>query len=43
MSKYRNNVYYFIKLPDNFINGDQIRWIEQQDRGAEIVVFFLRL
>ena len=43
MSKYRNNVYYFIKLPDNFINGDEIRWIEQQDRGTEIVVFFLRL
>lgn len=43
MSKYRTNAYYFIKLPDNFINGDQIRWIEQQEKGAEIVLFFLRL
>ena len=43
MSKYRTNAYYFIKLPDSFINGDQIRWIEQQEKGAEIVLFFLRL
>lgn len=43
MSKYRSNPFFFLKLTDDFINGDQIRWVEQKDRGAEIVLFFLRL
>lgn len=43
MGKYRGDTYYFIKLPDKFLNGDQIRWIEKQDRGAEIVIFYFRL
>ena len=43
MSKYRSNPFFFLKLTDDFINGDQIRWVEQKDRGAEIVLFFIRL
>ena len=43
MGKYNSNTFYFIKLPDKFINGDQIKWVEGKKRGAEIVIFFIRL
>ena len=33
---------YFIKLYDSFINSDEIRWIESQEHGAEIVLMFFR-
>ena len=31
---------YFIKLYDSFVNSDEIRWIESQEDGAEIVLIF---
>ena len=34
---------YFIKLYDSFVNSDEIRWVESQEHGAEIVLMFLRL
>ena len=34
---------YFVKLYDSFINSDEIRWIESQEHGAEIVLMFIRL
>ena len=43
MSKYRTELLYFLKLYDSFINGDQIRWIEKHENGAEIIVLLLRL
>ena len=43
MSEYNKTNMYFIKLYDSFINSDEIRWIESQERGAEIVLMFIRL
>lgn len=43
MSKYRKDSYYFIKLYDSFLNGDEIKWIEKQEDGARIILTFLRL
>ena len=43
MSKYRTELLYFLKLYDSFINGDQIRWLEKHENGAEIIVLLLRL
>lgn len=34
---------YFVKLYDSFIDSDEIRWIESQEHGAEIVLMFIRL
>ena len=42
MSEYKKNHMYFIKLYDSFINSDEIRWIESQEHGAEIVLMFFR-
>ncbi len=43
MSDYNNSNLYFLKLYDWFINSDEIRWIESQEHGAEIVIMFFRL
>lgn len=43
MSEYNNSNLYFLKLYDWFINSDEIRWIESQEHGAEIVIMFFRL
>lgn len=43
MSEYNNSNLYFLKLYDWFINSDEIRWIESQEHGAEIVLMFFRL
>lgn len=43
LSEYRKDHMYFIKLYDSFINSDEIRWVESQEHGAEIVLMFLRL
>ena len=43
MSEYNNSNLYFLKLYDWFINSDEIRWIELQEHGAEIVIMFFRL
>lgn len=43
MASGRSEILYFIKLPNKFLNGDVIRWVENQERGAEIVLFFFRL
>lgn len=43
LSKYRNDYLYFVKLYDSFINGDEIKWVESQEHGAEIVLMFIRL
>ena len=40
LSKYRNDYLYFVKLYDSFINGDEIKWVESQEHGAEIVLMF---
>lgn len=43
MSEYDKTNLYFIKLYDWFINSDEIRWIESQEHGAEVVLMFFRL
>lgn len=43
MGNGRAEVLYFIKVPDKFLHCDEIRWIESQEKGSEIIVFFLRL
>lgn len=43
MGNGRSEVLYFIKVPDKFLHSDELRWIESQERGSEIIVFFLRL
>ena len=43
MSEYNKTNMYFIKLYDSFVNSDEIRWVESQEHGAEIVLMFLRL
>lgn len=43
MSKYRSDLLYFLKLYDVFINGDEIRWVEKHENGAEFIVLLLRL
>lgn len=43
MGNGRSEVLYFIKVPDRFLHCDEIRWIESQEKGSEIIVFFLRL
>ena len=43
MGNGRAEVLYFIKVPDKFLHCDEIRWIESQEKGSEIILFFLRL
>ena len=43
MSEYNKTNMYFIKLYDSFVNSDEIRWVESQEHGVEIVLMFLRL
>lgn len=43
MGNGRAEVLYFIKVPDKFLHCDEIRWIESQEKGSEIIVFFFRL
>lgn len=43
LSEYKKDNLYFIKLYDSFINSDEIRWVERQENGAEIVLMFFRL
>ena len=43
MGNGRAEVLYFIKVPDKFLHCDEIRWIERQEKGSEIILFFLRL
>lgn len=43
MSEYNNLNFYFLKLYDWFLNSDEIRWVEKQERGAEIVIMLFRL
>lgn len=42
MSK-ENKRYFWLKLEDNFFEDDTITWIEEQPRGKEYIIFYLKL
>lgn len=35
--------YYWLKLKNDFFDDDAISWMEEQEHGAEYVLFYLKL
>jgi predicted phage replisome organizer len=43
MAEYRKNKYYFLKLPENFFEKDEIKIIEKMTNGDKYIVFYFKL
>ena len=38
-----NKKYYWLKLKEDFFEEDAISWIEEQEKGKEYCLFYLKL
>ena len=39
----QNKRYYWLKLKNDFFEGDEINWLEEQENGAVYILFYLKL
>lgn len=39
----QNKRYYWLKLKNDFFDGDEINWLEEQENGAVYILFYLKL
>lgn len=39
----QNKRYYWLKLKNDFLEGDEINWLEEQENGAVYILFYLKL
>ena len=39
----QNKRYYWLKLKNDFFEGDEINWLEEQENGAVNILFYLKL
>ena len=43
MENRQNKRYYWLKLKNDFFEGDEINWLEEQENGAVYILFYLKL
>jgi predicted phage replisome organizer len=43
MSEYDNKRYFWLKLKEDFFDDDAISWLEEQNKGKEYALFYLKL
>ena len=43
MSEHDNRRYYWLKLKEDFFDDDAISWLEEQNKGKEYALFYLKL